>query len=485
MLRRLGVAFGASLALTAFTALGRFAWGGPFPPEQMAEILFGNIPVWAFTPLFRLFGLGSKYWAFAGMVGLHLVLWTSVGGWLLSRGGGTRLVGVLALLGFALILLPLSGEGWFGAALPSGPVGAILTLVAAVALYGGVLGVARRRGGPSGATPDRRGFLRNAGMATAATAGLKLAGGLWAELARAAEDLWRAVAGLPPEITPVGKFYTVSKNVFDPAVKTERWSLEIKGLVDRPYKLTYEELKGLPSVTQPATLMCISNEVGGELIGNAQWKGIRLKDLLAKAGIKPTAIEVILRAADGYSDSFPLKKGLEDGVLVMYEMNGQPLVKQHGAPARVIVPGIYGMKNVKWVTSIELADYDYKGYWEVRGWSDEAIYKTMSRIDVPTGPLKVGERAWVGGVAFAGDRGIRDVEVSLDGGKTWQKAQVKPPLGSFTWVLWALPWTPPAPGAYPVMVRAVEKNGTVQTSEVRSPLPDGASGWHSVTIRVS
>ena len=255
--------------------------------------------------------------------------------------------------------------------------------------------------------------------------------------------------------------------------------------MDRPYKLTYEELKGFPPVAQPATLMCISNEVGGDLIGSTQWRGVRLKDLLAKAGIKPNAVEVILRAADGYSDSFPLKKGLEDGVLVVYEMDGQPLVKQHGAPARVIVPGIYGMKNVKWVTSVELADYDYKGYWEVRGWSDEAIYKTMSRIDVPAGPLKAGERAWVGGVAFAGDRGIRDVEVSVDDGKTWQKALVKPPLGPFTWVLWALPWTPPTPGAYTVKVRAVEKNGTVQTLEVRPPLPDGASGWHSVTIRVS
>lgn len=482
MLKRIAVAFGASVLLTAFTALGRFVWGGPFPPEQMAEVLFANIPVWAFTPLFRLFGLGSKYWAFAGMLGLHLALWSAAGGWLLGRGGRTMLLGLLALLGFTLLLLPLGGEGWFGAALPAGRLGSVLTLVVAVALYGGVLALARRPSDGRAATPDRRHFLRTAGLAAL---GFGLAGDLWARAAQAAEDLWKTVAGLPPEITPVGKFYTVSKNVFDPVVKTERWALEIKGLVDRPYKLTYEELQALPSVAQPATLMCISNEVGGELISNAQWKGVRLKDLLAKAGIKPGAVEVILRAADGYSDSFPLKKGLEDGVLVVYEMNGQPLVKQHGAPARVIVPGIYGMKNVKWVTAIELADYDYKGYWEVRGWSDEAIYKTMSRIDVPTGSLKAGERAWIGGVAFAGDRGIRDVEVSVDGGKTWQKASVKPPLGRFTWVLWGLPWTPPAPGTYPVKVRAVDKNGTVQTPEIRPPLPDGASGWHTVTIRVS
>ncbi|MBI2555102.1 MAG: molybdopterin-dependent oxidoreductase [Candidatus Rokubacteria bacterium] len=484
MLRRIAVALAATLVLTALTLLGRFAWGGPFPPEQMAEILFANIPVWAFTPLFRLFGYSSKYWAFAAMVGLHLLLWTGAGAWLHDTGWRMRLAGLAGLLAFALILLPLGGAGWFGAGLPAGAVGSVATLVAAVLLYGGVLALSSRGGRATASAPDRRDFVRTAAFALTATWGLTLLGSFWARALAAADDLWRAVVGLPPEIMPVGKFYTVSKNIFDPALTAAKWSLEVKGLVERPYRLTYAELKAFPPVTQFATLMCISNEVGGDLIGNAQWKGVRLKDLLARAGIRPAAVEVILRAADGYSDSFPLKKGLEDGVLVVYEMNGAPLVKEHGAPARVIVPGIYGMKNVKWVTSVELADYDYKGYWEVRGWSDEAIYKTMSRIDVPTGPLKAGEGAYMGGVAFAGDRGVRGVEVSVDGGKTWQKAVVKSPLGPFTWVLWALPWTPPAPGTYTLTVRATEKNGTVQTAEVRPPLPDGSSGWHSVTVRV-
>ncbi len=483
MLRRIAVALGATLVLTLFTLLGWIAWEGPFPPDLMAQILFAHIPVWAFTPLFRVFGQGAKYWAFAGMVGLHLVLWTWVGCWLLAGGGRTLLLGILGLLGFALLLLPLGGAGWFGAALPAGALGSVLTLLAAVLLYGGVLVLTGRRG--SAMASGRRAFLQTAGLALAATAGLRLLGGVWARAAAAAEDLWKAVVGLPPEITPVGKFYTVSKNVFDPVVKAERWGLEIKGLVERPYRLTYDEIKTFPAVTQYATLMCISNEVGGDLISNAHWKGVRLKHLLVKAGIKPGAVEVVLRASDGYSDSFPLKRGLEDGVRVVYEMNGAPLARQHGFPARVVVPGIYGMKNVKWVTSVELADYDYKGYWEVRGWSDEAIYKTMSRIDVPAGPLKAGEKAYIGGVAFAGDRGIRDVEVSADGGKTWQRASVKPPLGPFTWVLWTLPWTPAAPGTYTLKTRAIEKDGTVQTAEVRPPLPDGASGWHTVAVRVT
>ena len=174
MLKRIGIAFGASLLLTAFTALGRFAWGGPFPPEQMAQVLFAHIPVWAFTPLFRLFGLSSKYWAFAGMVGLHLAVWSCAGGWLLAQGGRTMFVGLVVLLAFTLILLPLGGDGWFGAALPSGPLGTVLTLVGAVALYGGVLALARRgeRGGP--AAPNRREFLRTAAVAAAERSDLLL-----------------------------------------------------------------------------------------------------------------------------------------------------------------------------------------------------------------------------------------------------------------------------------------------------------------------
>ncbi|MBI4561510.1 MAG: molybdopterin-dependent oxidoreductase [Candidatus Rokubacteria bacterium] len=480
MLRRVRLALIATLVSTGFTALLRFGWEGPFPPELMAEILFANIPVWAFTPLFRLFGPGSKYLAFSGMLGLHFLGWTALGAWLVTRGGRTLFAGLLALFALTLAALPLAGAGWFGASLGAGPIGATLTLLVAVALYGGVLSLGRRPG-RAGAEGRRR-FLRFAGLGVGLAS--LVAGGL-ARVLEAVEDLFRSIVGLSPEIVPVGRFYTVSKNVFDPSVNPAKWSLEIKGLVERPYRITYEELRTLPAVEQHATLMCISNEVGGELISNGHWKGVRLKDLLNRAGIKPGAVEVILRAADGYSDSFPLKKGLEDGVHVVYEMNGKPLVKEHGAPARVVVPGIYGMKNVKWVTSIELADYDYKGYWEVRGWSDEAIYKTMSRIDVPQGAVKVGQRGRIAGVAFAGDRGIRDVEVSTDGGTTWQKAEVKPPLGPFTWVLWALSWTPAAPGSYTLIVRAIEKNSTVQTAEARPPLPDGASGWHRVTVRAT
>lgn len=320
--------------------------------------------------------------------------------------------------------------------------------------------------------------------------GRALAGLALVTLGRAvawAQEIWAQIAGLPAEVTPVGKFYTVSKNVFDPSVDGRTWKFAVKGKVERPYSLTLEGLRQLPAVEKPHTLMCISNEVGGELISNGTWKGVPLRAILEKAGIKPGATELILRARDGYSDSFPLAAALQDGTILAYEMNGQPLAKQHGFPARVLVTGIYGMKNVKWLSELEVADYDYKGYWESRGWSDTAIYKTFSRIDVPRAgaPLRAGARTWIAGVAFAGDRGVRAVEVSVDGGRSWQAARVKPAMGNHTWVLWVFEWTPAAAGSATLRVRAVDGTGTVQSAGPKPSLPDGAEGHHTVSVKVT
>lgn len=336
---------------------------------------------------------------------------------------------------------------------------------------------------------DRRAFLGRllAGFGVVGLSGLADgARGLLGRVAHAAEGLWGSLVGLSAEITPVGRFYTVSKNIFDPSVDGTGWKVEIKGRVERPYTLTLEELKRLPAVTKPHTLMCISNEVGGELISNAEWKGVPLRLILERVGIRPGSTELILRARDGYSDSFPLKAALAEGTILAYEMNGKPLERQHGFPARVLVMGIYGMKNVKWLTELEVADYDYKGYWEARGWSDEAIYKTFSRIDIPAprAALQHGERHWIAGVAFAGDRGVKAVEVSVDGGKGWQPARVKPALGPHAWALWAYEWTPAAPGGATLVVRAIDGTGAVQSAGPKPPLPDGAEGHDMVSVRV-
>lgn len=289
------------------------------------------------------------------------------------------------------------------------------------------------------------------------------------------------------EITPNKSFYHVSKNFFDPSPSSDGWKLEIKGLVSDPYSLTYEELTTLPAVDVVTGMMCISNPVGGGLIGSTRWKGVRLADLLKKANPKKGVVDIKMTAVDGYTDSIPYQKALDPDVVLVWEMGGETLNATHGFPARLLVPGIYGMKHVKWITSIELINTDYKGYWQEpsQGWSDPAPVNTMSRIDLPIdGLIQANKKQIIQGVAFAGDRSISKVEVSTDGGKTWREAYVKPPLSGTSWVVWGYEWTPTKPGKYVVQVRATDGDGKLQTSKKAEPYPNGATGYHTVTYSV-
>jgi DMSO/TMAO reductase YedYZ molybdopterin-dependent catalytic subunit len=302
----------------------------------------------------------------------------------------------------------------------------------------------------------------------------------------AAQSLFARTEGLPPEITPNEQFYVVSKNPpgFDPTVDADRWALQLNGLVATATRLTYDELKAMPATEQVQTLECISNEVGGDLISTARWKGVRLRDVLQRAGgLQPTAIKVVFRCADGYKESLPVVDAIHPATLLAYEMNGEPLPAQHGFPLRLLVPGLFGMKNPKWITTIEAVDYDHRGYWEASGWSEEAVVKTMSAFTGTPRSAPIGEVA-LGGVAYGGDRGIKAVEYSADDGRTWHPAEVKPPLGPFTWVLWAALWRPTAPGEYTLKVRARDGVGVLQTSQHADTLPDGASGYHTIRVRV-
>jgi DMSO/TMAO reductase YedYZ molybdopterin-dependent catalytic subunit len=292
------------------------------------------------------------------------------------------------------------------------------------------------------------------------------------------------VAGLAPEITSNEDFYNVDINVVKPMVDEQRWRLKVHGLVDRPAELTYAGLQRNFEVVEMAhTLTCVSNEVGGDLISTAVWRGVRLRDVLEQAGLLPGVIDIVFRAAEGYSDSIPLEKALEPTTLLVFGMNGVALPKEHGFPVRVIVPGIYGMKNVKWVTGIEAVANDYQGYWMMRGWSDEAGVKTESRIDVPQEGSKVVKGSRVAGVAWAGDRGVERVEVSTDRGLSWQPAQLKRELSPLAWRLWTIR-LPTGLKRRRIIVRATDKTGRVQTSEISSPHPDGASGYHAVDVEL-
>jgi len=213
---------------------------------------------------------------------------------------------------------------------------------------------------------------------------------------------------------------------------------------------------------------------------------VRLRDVLERVGLAPGVVDVVFRSAEGYSDSIPVAKALEDTTLVVFGMNGRALPIEHGFPARIIVPGIYGMKNVKWLMGIEAVDRDYQGYWMVRGWSDEARVKTQSRVDVPAGGV-VSSRgegpAKVGGVAWAGDRGIQRVEVSEDEGLTWRLAVLKRELSPVAWRLWAADLAPGG-GGRQLLVRAVDGRGEIQAAKRTRPHPDGASGYHRVRLEV-
>jgi len=335
----------------------------------------------------------------------------------------------------------------------------------------------------------RREFLsRSALFALAAAGGASIAA--WASRAAAggivlAQDLFARIKGLPPEITPNDQFYVVSKNPpgFDPRLDAAKWSLDVTGKVGRPQRLTYDELRAMPAVEQLQTLECISNEVGGDLISNARWKGVRLRDLLTRAGgPAPTAVKVAFRCADGYSESVPIGDAVNPTTLLAYEMNGEMLPPAHGYPLRLLIPGLYGMKNPKWITRIEVVDYDFQGYWQASGWTDEAVVKTMSKFTVAS--RASGGDVELGGVAYAGDRGIKEVEYSTDDGKTWTKAALKPALGRFTWVLWAAVWKPAAAGTYVLKVRAKDGNSVLQLAKPAPTLPDGASGYHTLRLQV-
>ncbi len=314
-------------------------------------------------------------------------------------------------------------------------------------------------------------------------------------LAAAARALWRLgerarapslvdERGLPPALTPIGDFYVVSKNVRDPVVDASQWRLRVGGLVQRPLELDLVALRRRPAVRQIVTLECISNEVWGPYISNGEWIGVPLRDIVLEAGPVEPVVDVVLRAADGYSDSIPFSVALQPAVLLAYGLNGETLPHEHGFPLRLVVPGIYGMKNVKWITEIELTPGDYQGFWQQRGWSDDARVQIHSRIDVPRGGARipVGRPLFVGGIAFAGDRGISRVELSTDGGTTWQTVEQETPLSPYAWVRWWTHWQPTSVGRYQLVVRAWDGQGVIQDGIERPPLPDGATGWHRITI---
>jgi DMSO/TMAO reductase YedYZ molybdopterin-dependent catalytic subunit len=293
------------------------------------------------------------------------------------------------------------------------------------------------------------------------------------------------VAGLSPEVTPVADHYVVDIDINDPVIDGPSWRLRVGGVVEHPLELSFLDLqRQFTLVEEIAALTCISNKVGGPLVGSSRWEGIRLGELLARARVRSGAHTVAVQCADGYSAGIPIAAAMHPSALVAIAQDGEALAREHGFPCRLRIPALYGMLNPKWVTSIELVDGPYVGYWAQQGWSRTAVVRTQSRIDAPH-RASVGEPTWIAGVAWAGIRGIRAVHVSLDDGRSWQPARLHRPLSPWAWTQWAYPWTPVRRGGQAVLCRAIDGTGAVQDARSRPPHPSGASGYHRAQIAVA
>ena len=288
-------------------------------------------------------------------------------------------------------------------------------------------------------------------------------------------------------------FYTVNKNLGPTVVDGGAWALVIDGLVDRPARIDLAELQGLPYQEAFRTLECISTDIvrGDHLIGNQKWRGVRVSDLLDRVGARPEASWILWEADDGFTESLAIEVARHPDTWIAYLMGDQPLTPEHGFPARVLIPGRFGMKQPKWVRRMQVADHDEDGYWVQRGWDKEAVVRTMSRIDWPSNGASVAAASpfTVYGIAFAGDRGTARVEVSGDGGSSWVDADLEdvvvPPLGELTWLRWRADLTAAASGSMELVVRATDGDGDTQSGEPTPALPSGSTGWHRIVVSVA
>jgi DMSO/TMAO reductase YedYZ molybdopterin-dependent catalytic subunit len=350
-------------------------------------------------------------------------------------------------------------------------------------------------------TPDRRTFL--AVSAAAGTAAALTGAGSWSLRNRSAVDAQRAavvlprpvrstpvgvdgldVPGISSYITPTEDFYRIDTALVTPRIDVGSWRLRVGGLVDEPYELTFDDLLDMDLVEEPVTIACVSNEVGGDLVGTAVWLGVPLADLLGRAGVRPDGTQVVGRSSDGFTVGFPTDVATDGRIaMVAVGMNGEPLPTVHGYPARLIVAGLYGyVSATKWLTEIELNRFeDFDAYWVPRGWAKLGPVKTQSRIDVPRRTVEPGQVP-IAGVAWAPDVGITAVEVSIDGGP-WLPAELEGAENDSTWAQWVHRWDA-TPGEHTLRCRATDATGSTQTAVEREPAPDGATGLHTVRVTV-
>jgi DMSO/TMAO reductase YedYZ molybdopterin-dependent catalytic subunit len=445
------------------------------------------------------------------LVGVILVL-SAVLGVVLARVGTRR--PAVPLAGFAAFAL-------LGALAALRDPQARLWAVAACALAGAAAGVAALRlllrlgdSSPPAPTlseaqpigvPDRRAFLAAAGTVAGVAVAAAALGRSFSRAAASASRLryvlpgvarplppappgaTAAVDGMTPVVVPNDQFYRIDTRLLGPPrVDVDGWRLRFTGMVEQPFELTYEELLALPMVEEYVTLSCVSNEVGGDLVGNASWRGVPLATLLERAGVKDGANQIVGRSVDGFTVGFPTEVATDGRhALVAVGMNGELLPSDHGFPARLVVAGLYGYTSAtKWLEEVHLTTWDsFDAYWIPRGWSKFAPVKVQSRIDAirPNSPIAAGPVV-VAGVAWAPHRGITRVEVQVDD-EPWRAAELAEELSPSAWRQWLFRW-PATSGAHRLRVRATAGDAETQTADISPPAPDGATGYHTVRVRV-
>ncbi len=477
---------------------------GVFLPEIAVDFAVGRTPGAIESFFIHTLGEGAKFLALLTALGVFLVLpgiyavfFRRIQRWLTNRWYVMAFYTLSSAAVLLVFILPLLGAGFFGSATFVGPTLATLSQLLGAWIYAAVLDhilidVAAEY--PEGFSLSRRQFLVGSALAVIATV-LAFYG-----LASLAAQKGRLVFGsiqemFANEVTPTPEFYVVTKNLIDPDlhpdVRADQWRLTVGGMVSNPASYAYAQLTGLAAVNEFVTLECVSNEVGGNLISTADWTGVRLSTLLQSAGVDPTADWVVFTCADGYTAAVPMPKAMNPATIVAFQMNGpNELTPAHGYPARIIVPGLYGMFHAKWLTKIEATRGEYLGYWQQKGWTNSGYeangqengrIHTTAIIATPRDGSVVGSQVTIGGVAFAGDRGISAVELSIAGGP-WIVANLYPAKSGLTWRLWTFLWTPPASGSFKIVARAVDGAGTLQESTIESPFREGAKGYDSITL---
>lgn len=452
--------------------------------ESLADGILLILPVEIFSQLKTTFGDHAKTWLFIGILLGFLLLGCALGRWIGSSGKqwfARMYQAAAALFVLAVTLLYLIDSNQ----LRDYFLLTVASLTIAAFVFAWIIHALLRA--PSHQDVEMPARRRAIGTIIAGIGAVVLGRDVWQLWQRqSTTSVSSAEYAATSAITPIGEFYRISKNFVDPSNdRGPDWSIDVAGEVDHPGRWSQAQFAEFGFDHSISTMLCISNQVGGNLIGTAEWSGIPLATALDAIGASGEF--VIFYGADDYETSVPMDRCRHPQSWLVWGMNGEPLPQQHGAPVRAIIPGLYGMKSVKWLTGIEVTNEDRLGFWEQRDWTNTALVKPMSRIDFPRrdSNLETGTIP-IRGIAFGGDGGVGAVEISTDDGESWQEARIteQPNPDGVAWSLWQYDW-PAEGGTHALAVRMIGLDGAIQTEETASPLPDGSSGWHRVQVFVN